>query len=435
MKQLGAKNMININEISKEKMPTATTANHYPIHRWYNFVAGYSPEYVYTTIMDFKERQGKLPVKIYDPFAGCATTNVVANSFNIPSIGVERNPIFFRIGQAKINATEVIDYISDIADEFLEVISNNNLSPSIALLPDDARTFLCKLFLDESLELLLQLKSVVMNYQGVKQSAGFIFLSKVMDMVTHSKTDGIYKAPTSKKQYRTVDEAVVLAEKIFKEDIFQEQRNPNLCEYIYDSSVDYQVEENTIDLIVFSPPYLNNFDFAEMTRMHMYFWGEAGSWREISDRHRNHMLTNTTTALKLVRSNEIQEQLKLSLPNDLVTKLEPIVSELNIIKKTKPSRKDYDLIVYPYLAQMQQVLMNCFNALRSGGAIHIVVSDAAFYGIHIDTQDYLAEIMKSIGYTNVQIDQMRKRGDRWVLEKRTSSGKQLGEYEIFGLKE
>ncbi|CAH1213184.1 hypothetical protein PAECIP111893_03644 [Paenibacillus plantiphilus] len=426
---------MKMEQISKEKMPTATTANHYPIHRWYNFVAGYSPEYVHLKIMDYKERQGHFPIKIYDPFAGCATTNVVANTLNIPSIGVERNPIFYKIGLAKTNATDVRSYINDISAEFLESASNTVSNGNLSKLPADAKIFLLKLFPEGSLEKLLELKSVVSGYRDIKKVAGFIFLSKVIDMVTHSKTDGIYKAPTSRKQYRTVEDSIVLAETIFNEDSLLLNNHESLSEYIFDSSVDFQPEENSIDLVVFSPPYLNNFDFAEMTRMHMYFWGEAGSWREISDKHRNHMLVNTTTALKLVRSLEQQEQYRQSLPNEVLAKVEPIVSELFLLRKEKPSKKDYNLIIYPYLAQMQAVLKRCFTALRTGGAVHIVVSDAAFYGIHIDTQEYLADLMRDMGYSKVSIEQMRTRGKRWILDKRASSGKQLGEYEIFGTKE
>ena len=32
------------------------------------------------------------------------------------------------------------------------------------------------------------------------------------------------------------------------------------------------VADQSIAVIVTSPPYLNNFDYAEMTRMYLYFW-------------------------------------------------------------------------------------------------------------------------------------------------------------------
>ena len=422
-------------QLNREKMPTAITANNHPIHKWYNFVAGYSPEYVYSTIKKFEGRTGYSPIRIYDPFAGCATTNVVANTMNIPSLGIERNPIFYKLGLAKVNAKTVVKYIAEIAEDFEATVNLNHCLQNIIKLPVDAEKFLSKLFIEESLEILLELRNTVNDYVGDKNLAGFIFLSKVIDYVTHSKTDGIYKAPTSKKQYRTVLDSIRIVRDLFLEDISSINEHENMCELKFASSVDYPVESESLDLVVFSPPYLNNFDFAEMTRMQMYFWGEAGSWKEISDKHRNHMIVNTTTALKLVRKQESQDVLAQKLPPSLQKLLQPIVAELKTIKKTKPSKKDYDLIIYPYLAQMKEVLTHCYNGLRKNGEIHIVVSDAAFYGIHIDTQEFLAEILKDIGFRDVSVDQMRARGERWILEKRKSSGKQLGEYEITGVKE
>ena len=81
------------------------------------------------------------------------------------------------------------------------------------------------------------------------------------------------------------------------------------------------------------------------------------------------------------------------------------------------------------------VLKKCYSSLRKGGEVHIVVSDAAFYGIHIDTQEYLGTILDDLGAAKITINRMRDRGDRWILDKRAKSNKQLGEYEVIAIKE
>ena len=88
-------------DVKVELLPTSMTADRYPIHKWFNFVAGYSPEYVDMTINAYKSKTGNKPCGIMDPFAGCATTNVVANNWNIPSYGVERNPFFIKLDTLK----------------------------------------------------------------------------------------------------------------------------------------------------------------------------------------------------------------------------------------------------------------------------------------------------------------------------------------------
>lgn len=277
---------------------------------------------------------------------------------------------------------------------------------------------------------LLQLRELVKSFTGMKYYMGFTFLSKLMEYATTAKTDGIYKVPTSTKKALSVIDAI---EKAYST-IDIEEVTDATGEFVFDSSIDYIVEENSIDLVIFSPPYLNNFDFAEMTRMYLYFWEDASSWGDISEKHRNKMLVNTTTALKLVKSKEKQLEMKSSLPQNTLDKVEPIVDKLEAIRKENSKKKEYYLIIYPYLAQMRETLQHCFDSLRTNGEIHIVVSDAAFYGIHIDTQDYLVDILEDIGFRDVKYIRMRDRGDRWVLEKRKSSGKQLGEFEIIGKK-
>ena len=42
--------------------------------------------------------------------------------------------------------------------------------------------------------------------------------------------------------------------------------------------------------------------------------------------------------------------------------------------------------------------------------------------------------MIALNAKNIEIQKMRDRGDRWVLEKRAKSNKQLGEFEIIAIK-
>lgn len=418
--------------ICVEKMPTAVTADYHPIHNWFNFVAGYAPEYVEMVIENFIKVNKRKPTLVYDPFAGCGTTCVVANRMGVNSIGIERNPFFYRIGYTKMHAKETLKYLKDVRDEFVIAINKEIDLNLVDALEDSAQKYLCKLYDTDSLNRLLYLRNLVKEYNDYKYYMGFTFLSKMMEYVTTAKTDGIYKVPTSIKKSINVEEAI---EKTFL--IFNESSVLQINDYgkmIYGSSIDYCLDENTCDLIIFSPPYLNNFDFAEMTRMQLYFWEDATNWSEISEKHRNHMLVNTTTALKLVKSKEQQQYLRSTLPEILLKKIDPIVEKLTEIRRVNSKKKPYYLIIYPYLAQMQEVLKNCYRGLRNNGEIHIVVSDAAFYGIHIDTQDYLYDIMRNIGFKQVYSIKMRDRGDRWVLEKRKFSGKQLGEYEVVGKK-
>ena len=187
------------------------------------------------------------------------------------------------------------------------------------------------------------------------------------------------------------------------------------------------LEDESCSLCVTSPPYLNNFDFAEMTRMQLYFWRYAGSWREITEKVRRRLIINTTTVPSDLKRN--QSLFSETLSADFRSQLQPIVNELLQQRQLKNGKKDYYLLVYPYFAQMQQVLRELKRVLRPQSNTHIVVADAALYGVHIQTEKLLSLLMQKNGFEILELETLRTRGSRWVLEKRKGIDT-LGEFHI-----
>jgi hypothetical protein len=256
-------------------------------------------------------------------------------------------------------------------------------------------------------------------------------LSRILDHCCFAATDGIYKAPTTSKRALLPEDAVIKVFELLNDDAQLAEVNPNQTSIYCKSSENMpEVASNSIDLIVTSPPYLNNFDFAEMTRMYLYFWGMASSWGDITDKVRNQLIVNTTTALKGHRT--LQSRYRESLPQNVQNEADVVVEALSFRRKEKQGKKEYDLLVFPYLSQMQSILEECLRVLKPGAPLHMMVSDAALYGIHLPAPQWLGAIMTDLGYVDVQCEMVRPRGHRWTLNKREGSAKGLGEYYLFG---
>jgi hypothetical protein len=81
---------------------------------------------------------------------------------------------------------------------------------------------------------------------------------------------------------------------------------------------------------------------------------------------------------------------------------------------------------------MTHFLKNSHKVLKDGSAAHIIVADAALYGIHIKTQEIFASIMDTVGFCDIEVIKLRSRGHRWNLDKREGAEDGLGEYQITG---
>lgn len=407
--------------VAPGRLPTNTTANQHAVHRWFNFIAGFAPEFV---ALHCPESPGVL----LDPFAGCGTSLVVAQAHGHRAIGFEPHPFFVRIARAKTSAPPTRSRLRHIEDVLLTGITAG--CPARPL-PDPARAFLAKLFDEPTLTQLLGARAALEDAGLHEDDLAFLLLSRVVDMCSKAQTDGIYKAPTSYKRAAAPLDAVrdVICEVWGDAQLVQESGTlPSAVIHQCSSEDMGLVGSGSVDVAVTSPPYLNNFDFAEMTRMHLYFWGICGSWREITEAVRSQLIVNTTTALNGHR--DIQAEYRAAIPRSVLPELDQIVRALAIERQRRPGKKEYDLLVYPYFSQILRVLQETLRCLKPGSGTHVVVADAAFYGIHVSTPQLLASMMAEMGYSSVACTKLRDRGHRWILDKRDGSPTGLGEYHV-----
>lgn len=414
--------------VAFERLPTNTTTRKHSVHRWYNFIAGFSPEFVDACIA-MTPAGANAEKTILDPFSGCGTTPLAARLVGCNAIGYEPHPFFAVISEAKANSQKYWPDLAPIKQAILRGIVDKQCVPS--QLSDPAEIFLDKLFERNDLDCLLRARGELERSGLAKNPLAVLVLSRVADHVCLAATDGIYKAPTTTKRSTPPLEAIDKVVSEILEDESEAAASSGCTKIHFKPSQDMsEVGCSTVDAVVTSPPYLNNFDFAEMTRMYLYFWGIANSWGEITQLVRSKLIVNTTTSIK--GHKELQEYYRDQLPDEVQHEATMAVEALKGERAVRKGKKEYDFLVFPYLAQMQMVLQECHRTLKDQGTFHMMVSDAALYGVHLPAPDWLATIMKTAGFEDVYSEKVRDRGHRWVLEKRTGSKIGLGEYYVHG---
>jgi len=404
--------------------PTNTTTHLHSVDRWYNFIAGFSPEFVNTCL----EQCTSNNKTVLDPFTGCGTVQVQANKAGWSSIGFEPHPIFYKIALAKITASTLCKSLLSIRQSIETGLA---IPVSVSTMKEKPCEFLSKLFDIKILEKLLGARQQLIRDGLDNNQLAFLILSKILDRCSKSQTDGIYKAPTSSKRAHEPLRALSDIYNMIEEDLTEYRSYPSDL-YEMSSRSMPQVSDESVSVIITSPPYLNNFDFAEMTRMQIYFWDIADSWGAITERVRKTQIVNTTTSLR--GHKELQLDYRKNLPNDIIDNLDDIVSALRDERSCRAGKKEYDFLVYPYFSQMQDVLKESYRVLENNGDFHMMIADAALYGVHISTPQILSDIMTDIGFSDVECHFVRRRGHRWILNKRDGSKTGLGECHIYARK-
>jgi len=421
---------------AQHRLPTNTTTRHHPVHRWLNFIAGFSPEFVNAAII-----QAALPAEaiLLDPFTGMATALVESNLTGIDAIGYEPHPFFYDIALAKVSARNETDL--DVIESILK--SDDQPVDAHRLWGPDAHTFLSKLIDKGNLAALAQLRAAEDRCPAELRNLYRLVVTRILEGAAGAKTDGIYKAPTTLKRSVDIEHTTKAVLGQIRQDIgiivgneqldlFPKPKHGTSVIYGHTAEAMPEIAESSIDICVTSPPYFNNFDFAEMTRMELYYWNYAASWREITDQVRSKLIINTTTAPTAERRR--QDHWVASIPDEILATLMDLKTALTQQKLQRPGKKEYDSLVFPYFSQMNSVIKEVHRTLKAGASFHMVVSDAALYGVHVHTEDLLAHLMSLEGFEVKEIIRLRDRGGRWVLSKRQGSADGLGEFHIHAVK-
>jgi len=415
--------------IKKENLPTNITTYQHPFHRWFNFIAGFSPEFVHECCAAINKEYDEI---LLDPFSGCATAPLVACQRGLRAIGFEAHPVFTRIGRAKLTSHMFLPDLNQIEKAILSGLEDPQ---PLSLLSSAPLIFLTKLLPEDSLKMLIGARESLKKNSLLDNDLAFLILSKIVELSSHSQTDGIYKAPTSIKKALSPFVACKEITQMIRTDlnslsIFNYHQQATII--AKSSEIMCEVADDSISIVVTSPPYLNNFDYAEMTRMLLYFWEIATSWGDITDKVRSKLIINTTTALKGQKTK--QNSYRSNIPQQFHLELDVIVEQLREQKKIKAGKKEYDFLVYPYFSQMKNVLAECYRTMKKNAPLHIMIADSALYGVHISTPQILAKILESLNFRNITCSFVRQRGHRWILTKRQGSETGLGEYHIIAIK-
>ena len=391
-----------------------------PIHRWFTYPAGYSHKLVEKKIEEYGLNGRHW---ILDPFVGTGTTSVAAKSVGVNSIGIEAHPFVSWVATTKLNIDhdfaklkeDTVTIQKHAKDIYSEGIQCDGVWPDLVY----------KCFTDDNLRQLLALRTAILECKITPERQDFfkVALTATLRDVTSAGAGWPYIAP-SKHAKRTVRrEAVTEFQKrcdLMIHDVLEVNvaKLPSTEHMLINGDarcLEEYADPNSVDMILTSPPYLNNYDYADRTRLETYFWGLYDSWGDITRQVRDNLIVAATTQ---IRRSEMEETGKC--PNvqevspGIHAEIANVIHQLSKLRLKKGGKKSYDLMVAGYFEDMLKVILGVHKVLKSGSPFILVLGDSAPYGVHVRTDEIMGEIAIAVGFSSCNIQVIRTRGDKWA---------------------
>lgn len=393
-----------------------------PIHGWFKYPAGYSYKLVENKIREYGLNHSS---RILDPFVGCGTTSVTAKEKGVNSIGIEAHSFVYWVAKVKTFWEYDMRELERAIDRTANYLQFQNIKNKIDKVdifeyPELVR----KCYSPYNLATLKVIQDYIEHEDFNSEIKDFLKLALVdtLRTATSAGAGWPYIAPSKyheKTEKEAIGEFLKQVNQMHKDlKIVTKRKSPYqvACELILgDSRKTQGIQPDSIDLAITSPPYLNNYDYADRTRLELYFCGLANTWADITKSVRDKLMTAATTQIRRSDFNEknpLIKDIEKTSPDvyyDLIGKIEQL-GKLRLIKKGK---KSYDLMVAGYFNDMFNVLKCVKTTLKEGNDFVLVLGDSAPYGVHIATEKIIGELALNLGYSSYETEILRVRGNKW----------------------
>jgi len=405
-------------EVSPERLGTFQDNLRTPIHHWFKYPAGFSYKLVETLIDNKHLAPGQW---LLDPFVGCGTTSVVAKEHGINSLGIEAHPFVWWVAKVKCFWEYDMQSLHQLILRLISHLHQAKLSATEVV--DKYPALVHKCYSPFNLQKLDFIRNAISRMDCSDEERDFLLLAltDTLRMASKAGTGWPYIAPSKyhEKQERDAIEVFCHQVQIMYKDLLvvQERRSLQQAEcrlLLMDARDPYPIEPESIDLAITSPPYLNNYDYADRTRLEMYFLGWAKSWGDITEQVRDKLIIAATTQIRRTEfpDDPLSPELKERAPK-IYDELSDKIHQLGKMRLCKGGKKSYDLMVAGYFNDMFQVLKQVYHVMKRGSEFVLVLGDSAPYGVYIPTEEYLGELGLAVGFGGYRIRELRERGRKW----------------------
>lgn len=336
-----------------------------PVYNWFYYKEGFSRDLVFSVIDRFNITSGSA---VLDPFCGSGTTLLACKQKGISSVGFDVLPV--SVFAAKVKT-------ADYNPSELKETAKQLLKTKFRRLPYDYPALIKKAFSPFALDDISLFRAAIMNIES-KKLRDFFMLALVNTAMKCSyawKDGGVIKikkkpSPPLRFMLRRVIYSMI-------RDIEHFDSIPAETIVEKGDARRMKLDDEAIDAVITSPPYLNNIDYTKVYEIEQFLLGEGGS--------------------PAVRSY-------IGFGKDIQNNILP---ELDI----PPA-------AVAYFTDMNEVLKEIYRVCKNQANVAIVVGNAYFAGIEkiVDSDLILAYLASEEGFI---VEDVAVLNERYALERRT----------------
>lgn len=387
-----------------------------PVHDWYRFTAGFSYKLVDKIIREENLNENDT---IYESFAGCGTTLVSAQKNGVCAVGNESQELLYDVIQAKLNWNLNLTEIESILVDIERKVSERRTKGSY-------HELLITLYSERNLYQLYFIRDYIkeLDYDTM------LFLKLALTQTLHKisihpiAVPYISRSKFLKNDLSGLETFCSTARKMLEDVEVYKGLKKTTEIYLHDSrKINQNIADNHCTICITSPPYLNNLDYGEVSKVCSHFYGITDNWNDITEKVRKKLVTGATTHYKETNF-EINEWKKKQFYLENKTVLDtlmPDIVKIKEISKDRKGKKSFDILALYYFEDMYDVLLEMRRVLRQGSKAYLVLGDSAPYGVFIDTTRILGQIALNAGFNDFRIIKIRERGTKWTSLKNRHS--------------